>query len=247
MDVSAIVTRLQAKSPTLFAQVTAAASGGVVTPITSQANLYTLLNSVVSARMYPLKAPESVTHPSIVYQLVSTQQAVFEGYDITQTDTFVLNLRGAIYDTATGNILAIRNSIISALSGQNITVTDEMHDYDQKEKLYRINMELSYTYLALASQNLPAAFVYPIQRVGRPSVFDNYTKQKIDAEYAVLIVTDDNNIPALQNEVQASLLGWQQSANHHEMEYGSGASVEGVGGLSMWREIYRDAYYMAQA
>jgi len=246
MDVSAIVTKLQSRSPTLFAQVVTAGSGGSYTPIASQAALYALLGSLVSNRMYPLKAPESATHPSIVYQLVSTSQSVYEGYDVTQTDTYVLNLRGSVYEEGTGNILTIRNSIISALSGENIRVTDEMHDFDKPEKLFRINMEMEVTYLAASAQTLPAAFVYPVARVGRPSVFDNYTKQKIAAEYAILIVTDDGNIPALQNEIQASLLGWQQSANHHEMEYGHGVGVEGVGGLSMWREIYTDTYYMAQ-
>lgn len=247
MDVSAIVSRLQAKSPTLFAQISTASSGGTYTPIASQASLYTLLGSLVSNRMYPLNAPETVTSPHIVYQLVSTTQAIFEGFDVTQTDTYVLNLRGGNYETGTGNILTIRDSIISALSGENIKVTDEMHDFDKTEKLYRINMELAVTYLAASSQSLPAAFVYPVSRAGTPSAFDNYTRQRIDAEYAILIVTDDNNIPALQNQIQASLLGWQQSVNHHEMEYSNGVSVEGVGGLSMWREIYRDAYYMQQA
>ncbi len=243
MDVSAIVTKLQSRSPTLFAQIIAPTTGGSHAPIATQANIYTLLQGLVSGEMYPLQLPESPTHPSIVYQRVSILPGIFEGYDITQTDTFVLSLRGADYDA----LIALEASVIAAFAGENIKLTDAIHDYDQEENLFRIHMEITYTYLAADAQDLPAAFVYPISRSGDPSVFDNYTKQRIEAQYAILIVTDDDNISALQDEIQASLLGWQQSAEHGEMEYGSGVSIEGVGGLSLWRETYRDTYYMQQA
>ena len=243
MDVSAIITQLQSTSPTLFKQIISPSTGGTQTPISTQANLYTLLQSTVSGRMYPLQLPEAPTHPSIVYQLVSSAPGVFEGYDITHTDLFVLNLRGADYDA----LLTLQASVISALSGENIEITDLLHDYDASENLYRINMELTYTYVTSSSQDLPAAYVYPLTRAADPSVYDNYTKQLVTADYAILIVTADGNVPALQNEIQAALLGWQQSANHHEMEYGNGAAIEGVGGLELWRETYRDAFYMTQA
>lgn len=243
MDVSAIITRLQSSSPTLFKQVIAAQPGGTQTPVDTQANLYTLLQSTVNGRMYPIKLPEVPAHPSIVYQMVSSAPGVFEGYDITHTDLYVLNIRGVDYDA----LLTLQDSVISALSGENVEITDMLHDYDPTENLYRINLELTYTYITSASQSLPAAYVYPLTRAADPSAYDNYTKQLVTADYAILIVTADGDIPALQNEIQAALLGWQQSADHHEMEYGNGAAIEGVGGLELWRETYRDAFYMTQA
>jgi hypothetical protein len=137
-------------------------------------------------------------------------------------------------------------TITTALATANIQITDALHDYDQGENLYRVLMELTVTNIAASSLTLPAAMVYPVARVGNPSTFDNYTKQFVRQEFAILIMTDDANIPALQNEIQAALVGWQQSAAHHEMEYSSGASIEGVGNLSMWREVYTDAFYMTQ-
>jgi hypothetical protein len=242
MDVSAIVARLDAQCPAL-AQVLAAAPRGTVMPIATQANIYALLQGTVSGRMYPLQLPEQPTHPSIVYQMVSSSPGVFEGFDVTHTDVFVLSVRGYDYDA----LLSVQSAMVTALSGSNIDITDMVHEYDQPENLYKLHLELSYTYIAAASQTLPAAFVYPLSRYGEASAFDNYTKQLVQADYAVLIVTADNNIPALQAEIQAALLGWQQSANHHEMEYSNGTSIEGMGGLSMWRESYRDKYYMTQS
>jgi len=242
MDVSGIVTRLDAQCPTL-AQVLAAAPRGTVMPIATQANIYALLQATVSGRMYPLQLPEQPTHPSIVYQMVSSSPGVYEGYDVTHTDIFVLSVRGYDYDA----LLTVQAAMVTALSGSNIDITDMVHEYDQPENLYKLHLELSYTYIAAASQTLPAAFVYPLSRYGEASAFDNYTKQLIQADYAILIVTASNNIPALQAEIQAALLGWQQTANHHEMEYSNGNGIEGMGGLSLWRESYRDKYYMTQS
>lgn len=242
MDVSAIVARLDANAPSLL-QVIAPNSGGSYTPISTQDAIVTLFQGLVANRMYPLQLPESPVHPSIVYQQVSLSPSEFEGYDITQTDSYVLNVRGYDYDA----LRTLYASMVAAIAGENIEITDVLHDYDQAENLYRINVQIEYTYLAAAAQTLPAAFVYPVDRSGTPSAFDNFTKQRIDAEYAILVITTAGNMAALQNEIQAALLGWQQGADYHEIEYATGVAVEGVGGLEMWRETYRDAYYMTQA
>jgi hypothetical protein len=178
----------------------------------------------------------------MVYQMVSSTPGTFEGYDVTHTDIFIINIRDDNYD----DLIALSATVIAALAAENIEVTDVLHDYDQTENLYRINLELSYSYITSASQALPAAFVYPVARTGTESSYDNYTKQLVNADYAVLIITDDGNIPALLDEVQAALLGWQQSAAHHEMQYNNGSAIEGVGGMEVWRESYVDAYYMEQ-
>ena len=246
MDVSAIVSRLTAQCPS-FAQIITASPGGTQTPISTQANLYTLLQSSVSGRMYPLQLPESPTHPSIVYQMVSSAPGVFEGYDVTHTDIFVLNVRGEDYD----ELLTLQSTIIAALSGENVEITDMLHDYDQGENLYRINLELSYSYITSASQNLPAAFVYPLTRAGNESVYDNLIKQFVSEDFAILVVNAPGSptytMSDLLDEIQAALLGWQQTANHHEMQYSNGASIEAVGSLEVWRESYRDAFYMTEA
>ena len=242
MDISAIISRLQAQCPTL-AQVIEAKTGGTQALIGSQASIYSLISATVAGNMYPLQLPEQPTHPSIVYQMVSSTPGVFEGYDVTHTDLFILNVRHADYDA----LLVLVQAIITALSSANVEITDSLHDYDQSENVYRVNLEVSYSYLTAASQSMPAAFVYPLTMGGDSSAFDNYTKQRVDADYAILIVTDDGNVVALHNEIMAALLGWQQGADHHEMEYSNGSAIEGVGGLEVWRDVYRDAYYIEQA
>lgn len=241
MDVSLIVSRIEAECPT-FAQVIAAQSSGTVTPVATQANLFALLSPLVSENMYPIQLPEEPLHPSIVAQMVSSSPGTFEGYDVTHTDLYIINVRGEDYD----ELLELVSGITSVLASANIDITDAVHDYDQSENLFRINLELTYTYITSTAQTLPAVFVYPLSRSGEQSTYDNFTKQLVRADYAFLIVTDDGNIPALQDELQAGLLGWQQSTAHHEMEYSNGASIEGIGALKMWREVYRDAYYMTE-
>jgi hypothetical protein len=242
MDISAIIARLQATDPTLFAQILEAQPSGSVVPEATQAAMYTLLQGLVAGRMYPVQLPEVPVHPSIVYQLVSSAANSLEGYDIARTDVYVLNLRGVDYDA----LLALANSVVGATVGTTVEVTDMLHDYDQAENLFRINLELTYSYISAASQALPVAYVYPLTRDADPSAYDNLTKQFVAEVFTILIVTADGNITALQDEVQAALLGWQQSTAHYEIEYNNGASIEGVGSLEMWREVYRDAFYMTE-
>ena len=130
MDVSGIIARLQAECPT-FAQSIEAPTGGTNTPVATQANLYSLLNGLVSGRMYPLQLPEQPAHPSIVYQMVSSTPGTFEGYDVTHTDLFIINIRGEDYDA----LLSLYGDVVTALAGQQIEVTDILHDYDQAESL----------------------------------------------------------------------------------------------------------------
>ena len=241
MDVSLIAARIAAQCPD-FEQVITAPSSGTQTPVATQAALVALLSPIVNDYMYPIQLPEQPTHPSIVYQLVSSSPGTFEGYDVTHTDLFILNVRGEDYD----ELIELVSGITSVLGSANIDITDAVHDYDQAENLFRINLELTYTYINSSLQTLPAVFVYPLSRSAEGSAYDNYTKQLVRADYAFLIITDDNDIPALQTELQHGLLGWQQSAEHHEMEYNNGSSIEGIGALKMWREVYSDGYYLTQ-
>lgn len=241
MDITPIITRLQAECPTL-SQVLAARNGGSTAPAATQAALYSLLTSVVGTRMYPLQAPENVAHPSMVYQLTSSFPAQFDGYDVLHTDQYVLMLRGQDYS----ELLTIADTIVGLINGQPIDVTDMLHDFDERESLYRINFELSYSYIAASAQTLPAAFVYTTSQSASPSSFDNRIKQRVSSEYAILLVTTDDNIAVLREEVQNALLGWQQTSGHHEMEYGAGLAIESVGGMAVWRDIYRDSFYITQ-
>lgn len=242
MDVDLVIARLQAQCPTL-AQVVEARPGGSTTPAASQAALVTLLQGLVGNRMYPVNAPEEIASPSIVYRLVASYPGSFDGYDVTHTDQYVLNIRGTDYDA----LLALLPQIVTALAGEDIEITDMLHDFDPREQLYRINLELSYSYLAADSQAMPAAFVYPVSRSASESAFDNLIKQRVDVDYGILLVTADDNLSALTAEVQAALLGWQQAPDYHEMQYASGTSIEGVGSMAVWREIYSDAFHITQA
>lgn len=242
MDVTALVTQISNNCPTL-AQVVAAQPGGTTTPTAGQAALYTLLQGLVSGRMYPVQLPDKPTYPNIVYQTVSSTTGDLEGYDITRTDIFVVNMRGADYDA----LLTLVGSAVTALAGENMEITDILHDYDTAEGVYRINLEINYSYLALASQSMPAAFVYPLGRDALPSVHDNFTRQRTNRSFAIVLVTDDNNIPDLLAELESALLGWQETTAHFEMEYTNGSNIEAVGAMEVWREVYGDAVFIEQS
>ena len=70
--------------------------------------------------------------------------------------------------------------------------------------------------------------------------------QQVVNQYAIVVATIDNDMPALLDEIQGVLLGYQQGAAFHDLEYVSGANLGGVGTMQLWREIYSDYEYMRE-
>lgn len=124
MDVSAIVARIDAQCPAIAQVFAALPGGGNITPVASEAALYALLASSVSNRMYPLQLKKNATHPSIVYQMVSSQPGTFEGYDVTHSDVYVMSIRGADYDA----LLTLVGTIKTALGTAAVDITDIVHE-----------------------------------------------------------------------------------------------------------------------
>ncbi len=242
MDVSAIVTRLQTVGS--LGQVVTADPAGSPVNYDSSTALYGLLNSLVSQRMYPLTQREDPAQPSIVYQLIGSAQGNYDGFAITQTDTFVLTVKAAGYDALFDLVGSIKTTM--AASALAIETTDLMFDYEDEAQLFSCAMQVELTYMCSASQTLPAVYVYSLGRSAQSSAFDNITKQRVNDDYGILICTINNDVPTLAADIRAKLLGWQQTAFHFEMEYASGSQVAGVGGLRLWRETYTDSVFITE-
>lgn len=242
MDVSAIVTRLQ--TVVSLGQVVTADPAGSPVNYDSSTALYSLLNSLVSGRMYPLTQREDPAQPSIVYQLIGSAQGNYDGFAITQTDTFVLSVKATGYDALFDIIANIKTTM--AASALAIEATDLMFDYEDEAQLFSCAMQVELTYMCSASQTLPAVYVYSLGRSAQTSAFDNITKQRVTDDYGILICTINNDVPTLAADIRAKLLGWQQTAFHFEMEYASGSQVAGVGGLRLWRETYTDSVFITE-
>jgi hypothetical protein len=242
MDVSGIVTRLLTVGS--LGQVVTADPAGSPVNYDSSTALYGLLNSLVSQRMYPLTQREDPAQPSIVYQLIGSAQGNYDGFAITQTDTFVLTVKAAGYDALFDLVGSIKTTM--AASALAIETTDLMFDYEDEAQLFSCAMQVELTYMCSASQTLPAVYVYSLGRSAQSSAFDNITKQRVNDDYGILICTINNDLPSLAADIRARLLGWQQSAAHFEMEYASGSQVAGVGGLRLWRETYTDSVFITE-
>lgn len=243
MDLTALIARLDTVAE--LAQVIEAQPGGFQTPVDSSTELVARLSSVVAGKIYPVTQRDQRVYPSIVYQLVSSQVGQIDGYRVTQSDRYVLQLRAATYD----EVITKLGSMIAGLAGSSyaIEVNDVLFDWDDAQEAYRANVDVEFTYLSAALQTKPAAFVYALDRSADESAVDNVVHQRITNSYAIVIVTSGGNMPALLDAVMTSLLGWQQSAAHDDFQYVGGSNLEGVAGLEVWRETYRDAEYVQQA
>jgi len=247
MDVNGLVTKLTelvSVSPQVLKQVIKATSGGFQTPLDSSTELVSRLTSLVAGEVYPLTLLDRPKFPNIVYTLVSSQVGQFDGYLLTQSDRYVLEIRAATYAA----MVTLVGSINSALKGSAyaIEVNDLAFDYEVDHHQYRCSMDIEFAYLSAASQVMPAAFVYGMDRIAGETMTDNFVQQRIQNTYSIVLVTASGNIDALLAAVMTKLLGWQQSTGD-QYEYVSGSNVQGVAGLVVWREIYRDAQYIQQA
>lgn len=243
MDVTAIVNRLDAVVG--IANAIAAAPGGFEVPVDSGAELFGLLDSLVSDRVYPVTMKDRAAVPSIVYTLVGVDSREVDGYKITQTDRYVLELRAGSYAA----LRTLINSTITTLrtSSYSIQPTDMLTAYEEDTKVFNAEIEIEFTYPVTStggpsgvfSSALPLVIVYPIGRTARESDGDNYVTQRIDNEYAVVVMTT-GAMHTVLDLVRDSLLGFQQSPVHQAMEYVSGSNLGGVGALKVWREVYTD-------
>lgn len=241
MDVTALVARLQ--TVVELAQVITAQPGGYQAPVDISTELYARLVSAV-ANVYAVTQKDQRTFPSVVYQLVSSQVGEIDGYRVTQTDRYVLSLRTATYD----DLITELGEIIAALNGASfeIEVNDLFFDWDNDQEVYRASIDIDVTYLSAAAQSMPAAFVYPLDRSAEESAVDNSVFQHVINSYAIVVVTGAGDMPTLLNAIRDKLLGWQQTSAHDDFQYVGGSNLEGVAGLEVWREIYRDGEYFQE-
>lgn len=248
MDLSALVTQLQGVGS--LGQVVQAQTGGYQTPVDSAAEIYSQLGSLVSNRVHPVTLKDTGAHPSIVYQLVSSSVGAVEGYRITQTDEYVLMVRHTSFDSLFTLVGSINTQL--AASAFAIDIDDLLFDYDEQisepdAPIYRANIKVSFTYLSAGAQTFPAAFVYSVGRSAEPSTYDNLVKQRVENQYAIVLVTQSGNLQTLMDDVQAQLLGFQRTAFIDPFEYVGGRNIEGVAGLEMWREVYRDVEHIQES
>lgn len=243
MDTSALITKLETVG--LLQQVVAAAPSGYVAPVDSSADIVTTLSPIVgTGAVYPLTQEDDAVVPSLVYQLARSNSGELDGYVVTQTDVYLMRLRCATYD----DLITKFEAIVAALPGATyeMEVTDVLFDYDEKQEVYRCNLEVTVSYLSATAHTLPAAVVYPLDRSAGEPTSDNFVTQRIDNEYSIVLLTKDGNITPLMDAVMDALLGFQQTPEHGEMQYVTGSNLEGVAGLVVWREIYRDAEWRSQ-
>ena len=243
MDVSAIVTRLAGAAG--ITSAIAATPGGFDVPVDSSTELFSLLDGLVANKVFPVTMKDRRSTPSIVYTLVGIDSREIDGFRLTQTDRFVLELRAPSYD----QLRTLINSCITTLrtSAYSVEPVDMLFAFDDETKDFNAEIEIEFTYPVSSSggpfgnlaASVPLAIVYPIGRSARESDGDNYVTQRVDNQYAVIVMTTGAMHTAL-DAVRTSLLGFQQTSLHQAMEYVSGSNLGGVGTLKLWREVYTD-------
>jgi len=233
MNLQPVIDALTASAA--FGQVAAApVSLGQPTVDTGKA-IKTLLRDSFLGNFDPLTLGAEPTHPSMVYQLVSSGWLRLLGHAIVHTDQYVFYLRAEKY----ADLITVAHSVVTTIESSDyaIEVTDMLVDYDDQQKLYRCNMEIAFTQ-PVGNGALPAALVYPLGSDSAETAYDNCDDQLQTNRYAVVVLTTNNDLHPLVATATNALKGLQETPAHQPMQHQSGEPMETPGGLSMWHSVF---------
>ena len=239
MTIPFITTKLTATES--FGQVAAAPVSVGKPPLDTADELTKLLKEIFSTGSFdPLKLENEPTHPSLVYQLVSSGWLRLQGYAIAYTDTYVLYIRA----NSLAEIITKVDAVVTAIeaSAHAIEVTDMLAEYDDEQSLYRCNMEIAFTQPA-GDGSLSAALIYSAGIDGFPNEYDGECSQRRMNNYAVVTLTIGNDLDTLRNAAEGALVGHQVGDQYTPMQLKSGSPIELPGGLQCWQDIYFDTQY----
>lgn len=203
--------------------------------------LKTLLRAIFTGGNFdPLTLGNDPVHPSLVYQLVSSGWLRLQGYAVAYTDTYIFYIRAHKLSDLVTKVDAVVAAIET--SAYAIEVADMLTDFDDKQNLYRCNMEIAFTQPA-GNGSLSAALVFPAGIDGTPNEYDSECSQRRINNYAVVTLTIGNDLDTLRDAAEAALVGQSVGEQHTSLQLRSGSPIESPGGLQCWQDIYFDTQY----
>ena len=204
--------------------------------------------AVYPATQYKLQPPDG---QSATYELARSTPDYIEGVPVMQTDIYVVRIRST-HHLGFGALSTQVAAVLAAIGASTlpVTVTDRSFDFDEKNENYVYSLEVTFLTPATSAGagSLPSALLYPIFDAGDESITDNKVQQVVDRHTGLVIFDAAGNIETIRAEVRAVLLGYTLTpeAEHWAHQFNRGDKVESRGVLSVWREIYRDRYYIGQ-
>ena len=161
-------------------------------------------------------------------------------------DALEVVVRSGTYADVITAVAAIRTAIDASAWG--VQIADEADgEFNLDLTLNQKTLDVQFITPALpgvSSDLTPSAVVYPLSDDAEESNYDSCTKQLITTQFGVAIMTTEGNIEALRDEVFAAIHGWVPATGYHPVEYVRGEAAGRIGGLEVWRDLFRTAHYM---
>jgi hypothetical protein len=239
-----IIAQITAEAPSFNTVTKVDVSAGAVD---SAKELVSALSATFSARIYPLTLPEDPTHPSVVYEMVTTPRIHLDGIDIAQRHVYVLSIRADTFSEMITKVDATRTAL--AASAWSIEISDMLSGYDDEQQHYRTDLEIIFSYASFAplAADLPAVLVFEESQKANESVLDNCIKQRVATDFSYIIATDSSDMDSLRSELMTALLGFQSDPSEEDTQYRQGVRIPSTGNLSLWRETYFYRHWIKEA
>lgn len=242
-DLAAVKTALEASSPLLQQVILPEGVGSLA--VDSAITLVELVGPDMSDRVHPLVLPNEPVYPAAVYELISSETLEIDGYPVLRDDGYLLQVSGPVYGAVRTAAETVRDTLLDyATAGEagTVSIEDQADKYSDKLFLFETGIALRMTHLALASQVVPAAFVYTYSHDSSPLNRYGDVETEEETRVSVLIVAripagGVSALAALLEEVRAVVMAITAAGWKRPLWYG-GEIADIHNSLVLWRENF---------
>lgn len=207
------------------------------------------MNAIISSKITDTNVFRASDNPEDTYcilNLVSSKPIELDRHKITQTDTYIAELRAKTKLDSFQAVADVRSVVES--SAFAVEITDWLQDYDKESKSFRQNLELSFTVPASSpSAELPALLIYELGTKADNSASQNRVRQRLNVTYGLVLMTNTANYSSLKQAILDQLIGYSAGSEYEPLELKQGDPLETEGGLKLYRFVFEHSYIHIQS
>jgi hypothetical protein len=215
--------------------------------VDTSALLTTVLSPVMDNRVYAYRLPDKPVYPALTFEQQGMDYAEMDGYPITRTDSYLLSIQANVLSDIITKANAVEETLIEyAATGVagGMQIVDKATRYQYDLKRFETGIELNVVHLALASQQIPVVYLYPLQQKAEENRSQRSIVQKVSTQFAAILVmsmpeTGLSGIDTNLSAVRSQIIGKKSTlATGALVELVSGQEVGKIGSLVCWRDVY---------
>jgi hypothetical protein len=215
--------------------------------VDTSALLTTVLSPVMDNRVYAYRLPDKPVYPALTFEQQGMDYAEMDGYPITRTDSYLLSIQANVLSDIITKANAVEETLIEyAATGVagGMQIVDKATRYQYDLKRFETGIELNVVHLALASQEAPVYYLYPLHDKAKDNESMNCDSQTVGHFFVGLLVAQlpsggVGGLKPLLDSIYAQILGKKIALSLGNIEYVEGHFSGQSGSIILRRDIFK--------